>query len=68
MYLLCYISFAYFVMNNTIFQYENTRKVLIPATLIGLVYSAIIYSNQWFVMAGVFLLLSAAVGASGMSS
>ncbi|KAL5266773.1 hypothetical protein ACHWQZ_G003975 [Mnemiopsis leidyi] len=46
-------------------QYENTRQMLIPATLIGLTYSAIINSNQSFLIATGCLLLSGLIGATG---
>ena len=47
------------------FQYESTRKMLVPATLLGLVYAAIINSNQDFMVASGFLLLSGIIGATG---
>lgn len=46
-------------------QYENTRKMLVPATLLGLTYSAIINSNQNYLMASGLLLLSGLFGVTG---
>lgn len=46
-------------------QYDNTRQMLIPATLLGLTYSAIINSNQNYLIACGCLLLSGLIGVTG---
>ena len=66
--IICFVRMAGIVFKMTSLQYENTRQMLIPATLIGLTYSAIINSNQNFLIAAGCLLLSGIIGATGIES
>ena len=46
-------------------QYENTSKMLVPVTLLGLLYAAIVNNNQHLLVACGGLLLTALCGTSG---